>query len=351
MTTADTSRLPGAFEALDTGVVLHDPETGEILDANGRVEELYGYPVSELREMRVEEVTAPTTKFTQAEANRRIRTAVDEDQTFDWQIERSTGEVVWVSVHLTSVAIAGVERVLAEVREITEYKIRERRLRLLNRVIRHNLRNDTTVLLGYADRIKRAVEDESLESEIETILEIAEGIGSMSDSIKQFEEIADPNGTERSRTFVNGVVREVVADARDRYPDAELSVTEASEVWVSADRGLRYALEHAVDNAIDHNDTESPSVVVTVGETEQDGRGAVSVADDGPAIPDVEREVLDEDVTKTDTHHGSGIGLWVMKWCVDSLGGELRFEPNEPRGNVVRMLLPVSPVADEAADP
>ncbi|WP_338006265.1 hypothetical protein [Natronoglomus mannanivorans] len=29
-----------------------------------------------------------------------------------------------------------------------------------------------------------------------------------------------------------------------------------------------------------------------------------------------------------------------MQWCVDALGGELLFEENDPRGNVVRFFLP-----------
>jgi hypothetical protein len=29
-----------------------------------------------------------------------------------------------------------------------------------------------------------------------------------------------------------------------------------------------------------------------------------------------------------------------MKWCIESLGGELEFEERDPRGNVVRLYLP-----------
>ncbi|TKX83031.1 ATP-binding protein, partial [Halorubrum sp. SS5] len=40
------------------------------------------------------------------------------------------------------------------------------------------------------------------------------------------------------------------------------------------------------------------------------------------------------------TSHGSGIGLFVMKWCVESLGGEVLFESRNSGGNAVCLLLP-----------
>ncbi|WP_256297824.1 ATP-binding protein [Haloarchaeobius salinus] len=335
-------RLPEEFSALTTGVTLHDAETGTVLDGNDALERLYGYSVSELREMEISDYTAPSTKFTQSEALRRIRAAAGGDpQSFDWQVERANNTIIWVAVELTDIEIDGVQCVLAEIRDITEYKTRERRLRLLNRVVRHNLRNETTVLMGYADRLKDAIESERLEEEIQTVLDIAEEIGSLSSSIQEFEEIADPNGTTRSRTSMNEVVREHVVAKQEEHPAADVRLDERDAVWVLADDGIDYAVDHAIENAIVHNDHEHPSVEVTVRKDPESDRGEIRVIDDGPPIPEIEIEVLDASETKTDTYHGSGLGLWVMQWCIDSLGGELVFEGNEPRGNVVRILLPL----------
>jgi len=77
--------------------------------------------------------------------------------------------------------------------------------------------------------------------------------------------------------------------------------------------------------------------VVDKGETAQ---GTVRIADDGPPIPKTEIDALQEDVETSSTFHGTGVGLWVMQWCVESLGGELTFEENSPRGNVVSISLP-----------
>jgi len=333
--------LPAAFDDLDIGIVLRDPETGAALDVNDRIEELYGYSRAELLEMEIEEFTAPSTKFSQDEAvNRLCAAAAGESQVFEWRIERPTGELVWIRVRLNRTTIDGATCIIAEVREITEYKARERRLRLLNRVVRHNLRNETNVLMGYADRLKQAIKEKTLEEEVETILEIASEIGTLSDSIRQIEEIATPDATQRSPTDIGELVQEIVAEVRADDTAAEITVDVQADVCVNADTGLRHAISHAIDNAIEHNDRDVPSVEVSVAIDSDTEQAEVVVSDHGPAIQDVEINVLKEDVTASTTYHGSGVGLWVMQWCVDSLGGELVFEENTPRGNVVRFLLP-----------
>lgn len=339
---SEAVRLPEEFGALKTGVMLHDAETGRILDVNERLETLFGYDADTLQTMQVEDFTAPTTKLTQAMAVRRIRAAADGDpQSFEWQVERRSGEVLWVSVDLTAVGVDGRDCVLAEVRDITEYKTRERRLRLLNRAVRHNLRNDSTVLMGYVEQAMESVDQERLVSDLETVHDIAADIGSLSDSIEEFEEIADSNRSGRSRVSVNEVVREQVVAVQQAHPEAAVRLDEQAAVWALADDGIDYAIGHALENAIVHNDRDTPSVTVTVAKDSDGDRGEVRIIDDGPPIPDIEVDVLDAWESKTDTYHGSGLGLWVMQWSIDSLGGELVFEEREPRGNVVRMLLPL----------
>ncbi|OVE84055.1 PAS domain-containing sensor histidine kinase [Natronolimnobius baerhuensis] len=333
--------LPKSFDDTHIAITLHDPEDGKILDVNKQLEQLYGYTRAELREMRVGDYTASTKRFTQEKAVRRIQAAADGDeQVFEWQIERSTGELVWVRVCLNQTTIDELPCVIAEVQDITEYKARERRLRLLNRVIRHNLRNETNILIGYADRLKSAIEAETLEEEVETILDIAMEIGTLSDSIQQVEEIAEPGATERSPTKVRKLVKDVVAEIRSEYPNANLTVDIQSDVFVNADKGLHYATKHALENAIVHSDDKTSTVKILVAKETDTGRGVIQITDTNPSIPAVETDVLKEDVSANTTFHGSGVGLWVMQWCVDSLGGELVFEEESPEGNIVRFLLP-----------
>jgi len=117
------------FDDLEIGITLHDPETGGIVAVNSRLEELYGYPEAELREMEVADYSVVEEGFTQAKAERHIEAAAEgEPQTFEWQIRQSTGECVWVRVRLARTELDGEDYVIAEVREITKRKQRQQEL-------------------------------------------------------------------------------------------------------------------------------------------------------------------------------------------------------------------------------
>ncbi|MFP8951624.1 ATP-binding protein [Natrialbaceae archaeon A-arb3/5] len=341
MTSFKNSSLPPILEDINTGITLHDPESGDILDVNSQLEHLYGYPKNELQTMTVEDYTASASRFTQEEAVRRIQAAANgNSQTFEWQIERANGEYRWVNVHLTRTVIERNQYVIAEINDITEYRAREQLLRLLNRVIRHNLRNDMNVLVGYADNIKTAVESENVEEEINTILDIANEVGSLSNSLDQIENIVKPNATQREPANLRDLVQTHAKKAQSEHPSARITVETQSSVWVSADQSLGYAVENAIENAIEHNDQETPKITVSICDDSENNQGVISVSDTGPKIPAIEIDVLKDKSKADSTYHGSGVGLWIMKWCVDSLGGELSFEENNPRGNIVKIGVP-----------
>ncbi len=115
------------FESVSDGLVVHDPETGAIRDANDRFCELTGYDRDELVGEPVDIVTGPDHAYERSMD--RIAAAREEGpQLFEWRGQRKSGETFPVEVHLTVVEIRGEERVLASVRDITERREREKRL-------------------------------------------------------------------------------------------------------------------------------------------------------------------------------------------------------------------------------
>jgi len=45
--------------------------------------------------------------------------------------------------------------------------------------------------------------------------------------------------------------------------------------------------------------------------------------------------------TETPLRHGSGIGLWIVKWGIDHLGGRISFAEREPQGTTVTVAVSV----------
>ena len=116
------------FEGVSDGLVVHDAETGEILEVNEQYCELTGYGREELLEGSVELIMPEgDPEYTYENVIERIREAREEGpQLFEFKGERKDGGTFIGDVHLRTIEIRGRERVLASVRDITERKRRER---------------------------------------------------------------------------------------------------------------------------------------------------------------------------------------------------------------------------------
>ncbi|MFC7133689.1 MULTISPECIES: PAS domain S-box protein [Salinibaculum] len=124
------------FEKATDGIVVHDPETGEVLDANQRYCEMNGYSREEVVGMSVADISCNEQPYTGAEGRERIHDAVDGDpQVFEWVNETKSGDRLPLEVHLKQTTLGGQERVLALVRDISARKERERELEETNTVL------------------------------------------------------------------------------------------------------------------------------------------------------------------------------------------------------------------------
>ncbi len=119
----------GLFESVSDGLVIHDPETGTILDCNGRFCELTGYSRAELVGRTVDCVVATDEEYAYEQARALIRRTPEEgSQLFEWRGETKDGETFPVEVHLDQTTVDDTECVVASVRDITDRRARQRRL-------------------------------------------------------------------------------------------------------------------------------------------------------------------------------------------------------------------------------
>ena len=215
---------------------------------------------------------------------------------------------------------------------------------VLNRVLRHNIKNGINVILGHAALLDDDVTGSSRES-VEAIQRAATDISRLSETARTVDQLG--SCPEVHRIDVTRVVRQCVDTTSSFYPHAELRVDLPETAWVEASQLLGTVVKNLLTNAIEHNDGE-PRVRVSVDRVgANDGRVHLAVADDGPGIYDGEREALDG--KEDPTSHGSGLGLWLVKWFTRAHDGNLWFEDNEPRGTVVHLTLPAADATDGAS--
>ncbi|WP_135830054.1 sensor histidine kinase [Halorussus halobius] len=234
-----------------------------------------------------------------------------------------------------------------------ELEEREQRLQVFNRVLRHNLRNDVTVVVNYAEFVAERTDDPAIREAAEKIASHGWDLVDMSEKASRIETSMQGEDPGPTPVDVSAVAAEAAAEVDAAYPEADVSVDVPDEQYARATPAFSAAVENVCENAVEHNNAPEPAVSLTVETVVEAGAEwvRVAVADDGPGIPEHERIVLTEG-QETDLEHGSGLGLWLVYWVVERSGGRLSFAENEPRGTVVRIdLLPATaPDRSDASD-
>ncbi|WP_247730691.1 PAS domain-containing protein [Halovivax limisalsi] len=229
-----------------------------------------------------------------------------------------------------------------EGRDITAFKERERLVRVLHRLLRHNIRNDLNVIRGYADTLSDGLTDEDTVEYAAKIDAAAENLLSTSEKAKQMVDlILHPTAGDDTLTL-GRAVQAIAERFRERYPDASIVTAVEDSVVVAADDRLSIALAQLVENGLEHNTAATPRVDLRV--SERDGRARLEVADNGVGISPDEWKMVTEEVRKepSQVRHGSGMGLLLTRWIVDEFDGRLSYATDESNGSVVAVRLPTA---------
>ncbi|WP_224332794.1 ATP-binding protein [Haloprofundus halobius] len=253
----------------------------------------------------------------------------------------TSGALVGFLVGVYDVQRRTTEHRLAAERERTTRL--NQRLRVLNRVLRHDVRNRSNVILGYADLLTEA--DGDVEAHAEIIEQTALDLASLGDNARRIEHLL--SDAEQTVVDLRALVDREVRTVRDEYPDALVETDYGKTGSVRANQLLGVAVNNLLENAIVHNPNARPRVRVSL-ELHEDDRIDFCVADDGPGIPHDELSVF-QSGQETQLTHASGIGLWLVNWIVDDSDGTVDLEERTPRGTRVRVSLPVldADAADE----
>ncbi|MBI4965772.1 MAG: PAS domain S-box protein [Desulfomonile tiedjei] len=158
------------FDSMNEAIFVHDMATGEILDVNRKMCEMYGYPIEEALRLTIEQLSSGEPLYSQEDAVKWTRLAAQgQPQLFDWHAKDKDGRLFWVEVNLKRAVIGGQDRLLAVVRDISERKLaEEERERLRSQLLQaqkveaigtltggiaHDFNNMLTVILGYSEML------------------------------------------------------------------------------------------------------------------------------------------------------------------------------------------------------
>jgi len=310
-----------------------------IVDADGRfqylspsIERILGYDPDETVGDMVWEYTHPDDRELRREMMNESINDPGATVSSEYRVRRANGSWCWMEASarnlLDTPSIGGF---VVNSRDVTAAKERERVLRIVTRMLRHNLRNEINVIRGQAEMI-RSEASGTVADDAAQIMDVSDGLVEMAEKQRVVTELLQ-NGPAEREIDVGGVLQQVASTVGSDYPEATITVDCPDELFIQLAGEFELAISELVTNAIVHDDSASPDVAITV--TRTDGTTRIDVADNGPPIPDMERNILIDEVEMTPVHHGSGFGLWLVKLITFQLGGTIVVEENFPTGNVV----------------
>lgn len=273
---------------------------------------------------------------------RQKRRVMDTERPVEYSVEptfkHSDREAIFYTTRYPYYEDGELAGTFAICRDVTRLKERTRQLHVLDNIMRHNIRNELNVIHGRGEQLRNRLEGE-LEAAADVIVDRAETLLMTSEKSREITAVlSDPR--ESVPIDIGRVVRDVAESTADDWPDADVVVTGPTRLVVSATESIDAALEELFTNAVLHNDGETPHVCVDL---EIDGSwGILRMRDDGPGIPEFDRNVLESGAAIEPLSHGSGLGLWLIYWAITRSGGEIRVEDREPRGTEITIRLPLA---------
>jgi len=217
----------------------------------------------------------------------------------------------------------------------TEASLREERLAVLTRVLRHNFRNDLNVVTGFTERAIESVDDPDLATELERVVDTAERLLRVGETSRRVERLLSDRPAPTRLDLAEAVDEALISLPAELREGADIEVDVPEGVTVSAIGYLAEAIAELVDNAIRHSEAERPRVGITAAELPSESWASLVVADDGPGIPPAERSVLTGE--ETPLEHASGLGLWYVNWIVSAGGGSFDIGSASAGGTRIEM--------------
>lgn len=234
----------------------------------------------------------------------------------------------------SSVALAGFVGVL--VGSVLELRRSRRRLKqsndVLNRVLRHDLRNRLTVMLGHLSELEQTATGD-MTGTTEELRESIEDLLSTTEKARQVDVALGTAHRDQQPVDLVGAIDQRLDALERETPEATVERDFPEKAPVRADWLLGSVLDNLVENTVVHSET-APTLAV---EITVDGRTTtLRLVDDCPAIPQTELDVFSARA-ETPLQHSNGVGLWLVIWVVESYGGRVEFEQTPDGGNVVSL--------------
>ena len=242
----------------------------------------------------------------------------------------------------------GEDAVLGYARDVTDLKEYERTveeqrdsLKLLNQVVRHDIRNQLMVVESYTELLEESLPDDQSRTYARTVIEAAKQATEITETARDVTDVLLQVGSDRSPVGLRDELSGQIEQIRSDHDRTTVSVDgDVPDVTVLADDLLEAVFRNLLTNAVVHNNEDVAEIAVSTRVSDDAVR--VSIADNGPGIEDKHKRQIFQEGEKSLKSGGTGVGLYLVETLVSKYGGDVWVEDAEPTGSVFVVELPLA---------
>jgi PAS domain S-box-containing protein len=363
------------FEASSQGVMLHDEE--QFLELNPAALRILGYDRPEdLVGKHPFQTSAPVQmngEPAEALSRRYIRQCMEQGAAqFEWLAKSASGKEIPIEVMLTRIQMTGRPIIQAIILDITGRKkaeaellrslAREKELSALKTnfvsMVSHEFRTPLGIIMSSSEILQTYFEQLPPPERNEHLISIQKNTRRMADLMEEVLLLSrveagkltlDPQALELP-SFCRRLVDEVLSATNRRCP-IELTVDSAVDEAFVDERLLRHILTNLLTNAVKYSG-EGSAVRFSVARLGT--RIRFEVVDTGIGIPEEDQKWLFNAFQRgrnVGTIPGTGLGLVIVKRCVELHRGTISIHSGAGQGTRVEVEVPVALAARDARGP
>ena len=313
-------RMKAIFKnALDV-IVIVDFKTGKIMEVNDAASKVLGYKAKELigQEFSVFFPPDDNRKRKDLQQEAEIYNAVLEAQAF----QRADGSICPIDLTVKGIPWNGKDVAMVTLRDVTERKQAEKelksgreRLKMLNKIIRHDLANDFIVIKSAVNLFRRQSQANMLE-EIEK--RVARSLKTI-ENYKRFEFYIESNAGLNEIELID-----FLDDIIVQFPKINFNIKGKCKVF--ADEALTSVFVNLISNSIDHGKSTQIDIEIS----SQNEICEIIFKNNGSLIPDeIKSSIFDEGYSYGE-YGRTGVGLHIVKKTIERYGGAIYVEDNNP---------------------
>ena len=337
--------LPDVFNHAYHGIAIVGLD-GKWIKVNKSICNLLGYTEAELLNLTFQDITHKADLDIDLDKLSELLTGISDSYTMLKRYFAKNGNIIWaqLSVSIVKNELGAPKYFISQIQDVTDLKkgesekevftevIKEQNERLLNfsRIISHNLSTHAGNLKTLAKFTKNEVPEITKN---ESFIYLNEAITNLNETVKHLKNIAESTWFEKDdlkplslSKYITNAIYSVNALAVNNTCEIKNLVTENIKV-VAVEAYLDSIILNLLTNAIKYRDKNKKSEVVLSAQV-KDGFVVLSVKDNGLGL-DMDKyghKIFSLYQTFHKNKNARGVGLFITKSQVESIGGKIEFD-------------------------